>query len=158
MPFVLKNARATYQRMITKIFELILGKIMDTYIDDMVVKSKEKPDHIRDMTEVFTILKRHKVRLNMAKCAFGVSSRKFMGHLVTRQGIEVNLEQITAINNLIIPRNTKEVQKLTGMATTLNRFISKSSNKFRTFFKLLRKNTKFLWNEKCGLALPKFKK
>ena len=84
MPFGLKNIGATYQRMITRVFELILGKTMDAYIDDMVVKSKEEPDHIRDLTEVFTILKRHKLRLNATKCAFGVSSEKFLGHMVTR--------------------------------------------------------------------------
>ena len=115
--------------MITKIFELILGKIMDTYIDDMVVKSKEKPDHIRDMTEVFTILKRHKLRLSATKCAFRVSLGKILGHLVTRRRTEANPEQITAISNLISPRTAKEVQKLTGMATALNRFISKFLNK-----------------------------
>ena len=84
MPFDLKNAGATYQMMITKIFEPILGKTMDAYIDDMVVKSKEESDHIRDLTEVFAVLKRCKLRLNTAKCAFGVSSKKFLGHLVTR--------------------------------------------------------------------------
>ena len=76
--FGMKNARAIYQRMITKMFELILGKTMDVYIDDMVVKSKEELDHIRDMTEVFTILKRYGVRLNVEKCAFGVSSKFFL--------------------------------------------------------------------------------
>ena len=76
--------------MITKIFELILGKTMYAYINYLVVKSKEESDHIRDLTEVFTILKRHKLRLNTAKCDFGVSSGKFLENLVTRREIEVN--------------------------------------------------------------------
>ena len=101
MPFELKNGVVTYQRIITKIFEPILGKTMDAYIDDMVVKSKEEPDHIKNLTEVFTILKRHQLRLNATKCDFGVSSRKFIGHLVTRQGIEVNPKQITVISDLV---------------------------------------------------------
>ena len=71
-------------------FELILSKTMNTYIDAMVVKSRREMDHIKDLTEVFTILKRHKLRLNAAKCAFEVSSRKFFGQLVTRRGIKVN--------------------------------------------------------------------
>ena len=71
-------------------FESVLGRTMDAYIDDMVVKSKEDSDHIRDLTEVFTILKRHKLRLNAAKCDFGVSSGKFLENLVTRREIEVN--------------------------------------------------------------------
>ncbi|GFS33557.1 hypothetical protein Acr_00g0029250 [Actinidia rufa] len=89
----LKEADAIIERMVTKMFESILGKTMDTYIDDMVMKSKEELDHIRDLTEVFRILKKHKLRLNTAKCAFGVSSGNFLEHLVTRRGIEVNLEQ-----------------------------------------------------------------
>ena len=84
MPFGLKNIGATYQRIITKIFELILGKTMDTYIDDMVVKSKEKLYHIRDLIEVFVILKRRKLRLNAVKCAYEVNSKEILGHLVTR--------------------------------------------------------------------------
>ena len=84
MPFGLKNPMATYQRMITKIFEPVLGKTMDAYIDDMVIKSRRESDYIRGLTDVFTILKRHKLRLNVAKCAFGVRSKKFLGHLVIR--------------------------------------------------------------------------
>ena len=71
-------------------FKPILGKTMDAYIDDMVIKSIKELDHIRDLTEVFTILKRHKLRLNATKCAFWVSSEKFLGHLMTRRGIEIN--------------------------------------------------------------------
>ena len=67
MPFRLKNTGAIYQRMVKKIFKPILGKTMDAYIDDMEVKSRKESDHIMDLTEVFTILKRHKLRLNAAK-------------------------------------------------------------------------------------------
>lgn len=84
MPFRLKNAGVTYQKMVIKIFEPILDRTMYAYIDDMVVKSKEVPDHIKDLTEVFVILRRHKLRLNAAKCAFGLRSGKFFGHLVTK--------------------------------------------------------------------------
>ena len=82
---------------------------MDTYIDDMVVKSKKELDHVRDLIEVFEILIRHKLRLNTTKCTFGVSSGKFLGHLEMRRGIEANIEQITAINNLVSLKNEKEV-------------------------------------------------
>ncbi|GFS41430.1 multidrug resistance-associated protein 14 [Actinidia rufa] len=158
MPFGLKNARATYKRMVTKMFKPVLGRTMDAYIDDMVVKSKEEFDHLRDLSEIFAILRQHKLRLNAAKCAFSVGLEKFLGHLVTRRGIEANPEQIAAIDRLTNPRNAKEVQKLTGMAAALNRFISKSSDKCRPFFKLLHKNAKFLWDEESELALQQFKK
>ena len=139
----MKNVGATYQRMLTKMFESILGKTIDAYINDMVVKRKRELDHVRDLIEVFTILKRHKLRLNATKCAFEVSSRKFLEHLVMRRGILTYPKQITIINNLFSPRTMKEVQKLTEMAATLNRFISKYFDKCRTFFKLLCKNKSF---------------
>ncbi|GFY91124.1 hypothetical protein Acr_07g0013200 [Actinidia rufa] len=97
MPFGLKNAEAAYQRMVTKMFKSVLGRIMDAYIDDMVVKSREESDHLRDLSEIFTILRQHKLKLNAVKCTFGIGSGKFLGHLVTRRGIEANLEQIAAI-------------------------------------------------------------
>ena len=78
--------------MITKIFDPIIGKNMDAYIDDIVVNSKREPDHVKDLAKVFTILRKHKLRLNAAKCAFEVSPEKFLGHMVTRRGIKANLE------------------------------------------------------------------
>ncbi|XP_057506540.1 uncharacterized protein LOC130789741 [Actinidia eriantha] len=108
MPFGLKNAGATYQRMVTKMFKPVLGRTMDVYIDDMVVKSRKESDHLRDLFEIFAILRQYKLRLNAAKCAFGVGLGKFLGHLVTRPGIEADPEQIAAIDQLTSPRNTKE--------------------------------------------------
>ncbi|GFY96883.1 hypothetical protein Acr_11g0011890 [Actinidia rufa] len=82
----------TVGKMVTKIFEPILDRTMYAYIDDMVVKRNEVPDHIKDLTEVFVILRRHKLRLNAAKCAFELRSGKFFEHLVTKRGIEANSE------------------------------------------------------------------
>ncbi|XP_058189290.1 uncharacterized protein LOC131306877 [Rhododendron vialii] len=130
MPFGLRNAGATYQRLATIMLKKLLGKTMEVYIDDMVVKSKERQDHIADLKEAFEILREYKLKLNASKFAVGISSGKFLGHLVTIRGIEANPDQIIALQRLQSPRTTKEVQRLTGMATTLNRFISWSSNKF----------------------------
>ena len=104
------------------------------------------------VAEVFAILKEHKLRLHTAKYTFGVSSEKFLGHLVIQRGIEANPEQILAINDHVSLRTTKEVQILTRMATVRNRFISKSFDKCRPLFRLLRKNKKQLWNEECEFA------
>ena len=124
MPFGLKNAESTYQRMMTRMFESELGKNIEIYIDDMVVKSKMVSEHLGDLQAIFQILKKYKLRLNASKCSFGVGSVKFLGYMVTHRGIEVNPDQIKTINNLQSSRNPKEVQKLTGMAAALNRFIS----------------------------------
>ena len=90
MPSGLKNARSTYQRMMTKMFEPQLGKSIEVYIDDMVVKSKVEFEHINDLRNIFEILRKHKLRLNAAKCSFGVGSSKFLGYMVTHCGIEVD--------------------------------------------------------------------
>ena len=115
MHFGLKNAGSTYQRMMTKMFKPQLGKNVEVYIDDMVVKNKLVFEHLTDRTSIFEILREHKLRLNASKCFFGVGSGKFLGYMMTYRGIEVNPYQIKAINNLQPHRNPKEVQKLIGM-------------------------------------------
>ena len=158
MPFSLKNAGSTYQRMMTKMFEPQLGKNVEVYIDDMVVKSKLVSEHVTDLTGIFESLREHKLRLNASKCSFGVGSGKFLGYMVTHRGIEVNPDQIKAINNLQQPRNPKEVQKLTGMMTALNWFISRSANRYMPFFFLLHKWKEFEWSKECVVAFQKLKR
>ena len=109
LPFGLKNAESTYQRMMTKMFEPQLSKNIEVYIDDMVVKSKVVSEHIGDLGNIFEILRKHKLRLNAFKCSFGVGSDKFLCYMVTHRGIEVNPDQVKAINNLQPPRNPKEI-------------------------------------------------
>ena len=90
------------------------------YIDNVVVKSKVESGHIDDLENIFEILRKHKLRLNVAKCSFGVGSGKFLGYMVTYHGIKVDPNQIKAINDLQPPWNPKEVQKLTKMIAALN--------------------------------------
>ena len=120
MHFGLKNAGSTYQRMMTKMFEPQLDRNIEVYIDDMVVKSKVVPEHVGDLASIFGILRKHKLRLNALNCSFGVGSGKFLGYMVTHRGIEVNPDQIKAINSLQAPQNHMEVQKLTRMTAALN--------------------------------------
>ena len=136
----------------TRMFEPQLGKNIEVYIDDMVVKSKVESKHMNDFERIFEVLRKHKLRLNASKCSFGVSLSKFLGYMVTHRGIEVNPEQIKAINNLQPPWNPKEVQKLIGMTATLNRFISRFVDRCRPFFQLLHKWKGFEWTEECSLA------
>lgn len=88
MPFGLKNARAMYQRMLTRMFSELISKTMEVYINDMVVKTKEEGKHACDLQSVFNILKQNKLRLNVGKCAFGVGSGKFLGYMTTTRGVK----------------------------------------------------------------------
>ena len=103
MPFGLKNAGSIYQRMMTKMFEPQLGRTIEVYINDIVVKSKIMSEHVKELTNIFEILRKHKLRLNASKCSFGVGLGKFLEYMVTHGGIEVNLDQIKAINSLQPP-------------------------------------------------------
>ena len=145
IPFRLKNVGSTYQRMMTKMFELQLGKNIEVYIDDMMVKSKVVSEHVGNLGNIFEIVRRHKLRLNASKCSFSMGLGKFLGYMVTHCGIEINPDQIKAINSLQPPRNPKEVQRLTGMTVALNRFISRSADRCRPFFQLLNKWKGFEW-------------
>ena len=95
--------------MMTKMFEPQLGKSIEVYIDDMVVKSKMGSEHVGDLGNIFEILRKHKLCLNASKCSFGMGSGKFLGYMVTHREIEVNPDQIKVINSLQSPRNLKEV-------------------------------------------------
>ena len=158
MHFSLKNAGSTYQRMMTKMFKSQLDKNVEVYIDDMVVKRKVVSEHLADLANIFEILRRHKLRLNASKCSFGVGSGKFLGYMVTHRGIEINPDQIRAINSLQPPWNPKEVQKLTGMMAALNWFISISAERCRPFFILLHKWKEFQWSEECVMAFQELKR
>ena len=109
MPHGLKNADATYQRLMTKIFKPLIGHTVEMYIDGIVVKSKTREEHTHHLQEVFHLMRRYNMKLNPSKCVFGVSADKFLGFMVTERGIEVNLDQIKAIIETPTPSNKKEL-------------------------------------------------
>ena len=137
--------------------ELQMGKSIEVYTDDMVVKSKLVSEHLRDLGGIFEVLRKYKLRLNVSKCSFRVGLGKFLGYMVTHRGIEVSPDQIRVIHNMQPPRNPKEVQKLTGMIAPLNRFISRSADRCRPFFLLLNKWKGFEWTEEYALAFQQLK-
>uniref|UniRef100_A0A2N9H4Y6 Uncharacterized protein n=1 Tax=Fagus sylvatica TaxID=28930 RepID=A0A2N9H4Y6_FAGSY len=155
MPFGLKNAGATYQRLVNKMFHDQIGRNVEVYVDDMLVKSKENEDHLTDLKETFQALRTYNMKLNPEKCAFGVSSGKFLGFMVSQRGIEANPDKIKAILEMSPPTTVKEVQSLTGKAAALNRFVSRSTDKCLPFFKVLRKA--FQWTEECQRAFEELK-
>ena len=123
----------------------------------MVVKSKVVSEHVGDLGSIFEILREYKLRLNASKCSFGVGSEKFLGYMVTHQGIEVNPDHVKAINDLQLPRNPKEVQKLTEITVALNQFISQFADRCRPFFLFMNKWKGFEWTEECSLAFQQLK-
>ena len=94
MPFGLKNAWATYQRLVNKMFNKQINRNMEVYVDDMLVKSKEELAHLDDLREMFATLKQYQIKLNPGKCVFGLASGKFLGFMVSQRGIEANPEKV----------------------------------------------------------------
>ncbi|KAL2490659.1 hypothetical protein Adt_26287 [Abeliophyllum distichum] len=119
MPFGLKNAGATYQRLVNKMFADHLGVTMEVYVDYMLVKSLKIEDHVQHLQKTFQILRSYKMRLNLLKCAFGVASGKFLGYVVNQRGIKANPEKIKALVEMKSPRRPKDVQCLTGRMVPL---------------------------------------
>ncbi|KAL0433158.1 UNVERIFIED_CONTAM: hypothetical protein Slati_2650100 [Sesamum latifolium] len=157
MPFGLKNAGATYQRLVDKIFRSQIGRNVEVYVDDMLVKSKKAEGHIADLEETFTVLRKYRLKLNPAKCAFRVQGGRFLRFMVTQRGIEANPFKIKAILDMKTPACVNEVQRLTGRIAALSRFISKSVDKSFPFFKILRKARTFEWDASCQRAFEDLK-
>jgi len=109
MPFKLKNAKATYQRIVNKVFKELLGNTIEAYVDDMIVKIQEKESHVKKLAQVLEVFRQNKMRLNPTKCAFGVQSGKFLGYMITQRGIEANPEKIQAILDMESPISIKKV-------------------------------------------------
>ena len=100
MPFGLKNAGATYQQMMSQVFKEQIGRILEVYIDDMIVKTPEDKDPVADLHETFQQLCRYDLRLNPNKCTFGIEAGKFLGFMLTNRGIEVNPNKCSAVLNM----------------------------------------------------------
>ncbi|KAL5739702.1 hypothetical protein ACOSP7_028596 [Xanthoceras sorbifolium] len=157
MPFGLKNAGATYQRLVNRMFALQLRRNMEVYVDDMLTKSLEADNHRADLEETFTTLKRYNMRLNPEKCVFGVTFRKFLGFMVHQRGIEANPDNIKAIQELRSPRTIKEIQGLTRSVIALSRFVSRLTDRCLHFFRALKKNTSNRWTLECEKAFQELK-
>ena len=111
---------------------------MEGYVDDMLVKSREENIHLDELKETFATFRQYQMRLNLGKCAFSVSLGKFLRFMVSQRGIEANPEKIWAMLELTSLKTVKEVQTLIGRNITLNRFVSKATNRCLPFFKTLK--------------------
>ena len=157
MPFGLKNAGATFARLIAKVLATQLGRNAEAYVDDIVIKSRFAAAHAKDLQETFHNLREGGIKLNPEKCAFGVKAGKLLGFLVSERGIEANPEKIRAIQDMKPPQSARDVQKLTGRLAALSRFLSRSAERALPFFKTLRGAEPFRWTDSCQKAFEELK-
>jgi len=157
MPFGLKNAGATYQRLMDKVFQGLVGRNVEVYVDDIVVKSDSCEQHRDDLVEVLEALRKYNMRLNPEKCVFDVEGGKFLGFMLTHRGTEANPDKCRAIVEMRSPKNVKEIQKLVGKLTAMARFIPRLAEKTGPIIRLLKKRRKFEWDEECEELFTQFK-
>nr|GFA27914.1 reverse transcriptase domain-containing protein [Tanacetum cinerariifolium] len=142
MPFGLKNAGASYQRLVDSTFQHKIGRNLEAYVDDMVIQSKDEKMLLADIAKTFDNLKKINMKLTLKKCCFGVEEGKFIRYMVTSEGIRDNPKKTMALTDLQSSRTLKEMQSLSGKLVALNRFLAKSAERSLPFFNTLKNTTK----------------
>jgi hypothetical protein len=158
MPFGLKNARATYQRCMQACLKEQIGRNIEVYVEDIVIKTAKEDSLLDDLRETFANLDCYSIKLNPKKCSFGVPTGQLLGYLISERGIEGNPEKIQAIINMQPPKMLRHVQQLAGRLAALSRFISKLGEKALPFYRLLRKIDNFTWTEEAQAAFDDLKR
>jgi len=157
MPFGLKNAGSTYQRLMDRVLAPMLGRNVQAYVDDIVVTSQQKEQHVADLEELFTTIAKYRLKLNPKKCVLRVEAGKFSGYLLTEHGIKVNPEKCVAIIAMRSAISAKEVQQLIGRMVALFRFVSAGGDKGHPYFQCLKRNSRFVWTREFEDAFVKLK-
>jgi len=157
MPEGLKNAGQSFSRMSSKVLGPQLRRNVLAYVDDIVVTSAERKNHVADLAEIFANLRKANLSLNPEKCVFGVDKGKVLGCLVSTKVIEANPDKVKALQNMEEPQYVRDVQKMTGRIAALNRFIPRSADRSLLFFKTLRSSNKFEWGEEQKNAFRELK-
>jgi hypothetical protein len=130
----------------------------EAYVDDIIVKTREGHTFIKDLEETFANLRKVNIKLNPAKCAFGIPSGKLLEFLVSHRGIEANPDKVKAIEKMRPPHNLKEMQRIAGCMVALGRFIARSGEKALPFFKLMKHTRKFEWTPEADKAFAELKR
>ena len=126
---------------------------VEVYVDDMIMKSKNRESHITNLRKFFERIKEYRLRLNSQKCTFGVIAGKLLGFLVSDRGIEVDPSKIKAILEMLPPKSEKEIKGFLGRLQYINRIIAKLTSTYEPIFKLLRKNKPHKCNDECQKSL-----
>ncbi|KAI3708072.1 hypothetical protein L2E82_37106 [Cichorium intybus] len=161
MSFGLKNAGATNQRLVDRIFAPQIGRNIEVYVDDMVIKSRNGPYLLEDVQETLITLEKTKMKLNPAKCSFAVEEGQFLGYYITNNGIRPNPSKVQDLVETTTPATLKDMQGLNGKLTALGRFVAKSAEKAIPLFNTLKEDINksgFKWTANADKACQQLKK
>jgi hypothetical protein len=157
MPFDLRNAGATYQRCMQHVFGDHIGRTVEAYVDDIVVKTRKADNLVNDLNIAFGCLRANGVKLNPEKCVFGVPRGMLLGYIVSQRGIEANPEKVAALERMGPIRDLKGVQRVLGCLAALSRFVSRLDENGLPLYRLLKKHERFSWTAEAQEALDKLK-
>lgn len=157
MPFGLKNAKATYQRTMTALFHDMINNEMEVYVDDMIVKSHHRKDHLKHLQKLFVHIRKYRLKLNPNKCIFGASHRKLLGFIINERGIEVDPSKSKAIMGMPTPCTEKDVRSFSDHIQYISNFIAQLTPIYEPLFKLLRKNVLTQWINDYQAVFDKIK-
>ena len=157
MPFGLKNAGATYQRMAMALLHDMMHNEVEVFVDNMIVKFEDRGSHTINLRKFFERIEEYRLRLNPQKCTFRVTTGKLLWFLVSNRGIEVDPSKIKTILKMSPPKSEKEIRGFLGRLQYISRFISKLTFTCEPIFKLLRKNEPHIWNDECQKAFELIK-
>ena len=157
MPFGLKNVRATYQRAMVTLFNDMMHKEIEVYVDEMIAKSHTARDHLVDLRKLFKHLIKYRLRLNPNKCVFRASLGKFLGFIVSQRGIKVDPAKVQAIQDMPTPQTEKQIRSFLGKVNYIARFIAQLTTTCDLLFKLLKKDIKIEWIDESQVAFDKIK-
>ena len=148
MPFDLKNTGTIYQRLVNMMSKDLIGKTMEVYVDDMLVKSRMARNLLEHQGQMFEILRRYQMKHNPLKCAFGIGSGKFFSFMVNQQRIETNPKKIKVLLEMSSPKKLKKVMSLTGRVAVLSRFVSRATDRCAPSFDVLKRSKRYKWTYK----------
>ena len=152
MSLGLKNAGATYQRIATTLLHDMMHRDVDIYVDDMIVKSRGRSNHLLALERFFEMIRQFRLRLNPKKCTFGVIYGKLLGYMVNKRGTEVDPDKIKVIFDMPVPRTEREVRGFLGRLQYISRFIARLIDICEPIFRLLRKSQPIIWDDQCQRA------
>jgi hypothetical protein len=147
MPFGLSNAGATFQRAMQIAFDDLIGNIIQVYLDDLTVYSKNRSDHFDHLKQVFLRCRKFGMSLNPKKFVFGVTQGKLLGHIVSNSGINIDPERVTTILNLPAPTSKKEIQSFMGRINFVRRFVPNFIVMVKPIHNMLKQDQYFSWME-----------
>ena len=157
MPFGLMNAPISFQTLMSGVLRELSFKSVLVYIDDVLIYSRDFDSHLKDLSLVFQRLRQAGLTLEPSKCHFAVKQLKFLGHVISKNGVEVDPEKTRIVSEFPVPRKQKHVRSFLGMANYYRRFIQNFSKIASPLYALLKKDIPFKWTESCQNSFDKLK-